>query len=261
MMAFDVASYTHPGRHEENQDALWAHEGEGRVLACVCDGLGGMGGGAQAAQFCAEALLAGAKALPEDTGPAELAALLGEVHEAFLEEKHRRPALGPARSTAVLALLQNSRLVWANAGDSRLYLFGGMDLRAASEDHSAAYTEYRHGAISYGDIRMADTRSVLTACLGDERPFSAHSGEAELKPGDGVLLCSDGFWQYVLEGEMGIDLCKSRGAEDWLWLMLNRLVARSFLDGDNLSAVCCRSLNATENAMETTQGEEENLGN
>lgn len=254
-MGWDIARYTHPGRHEENQDAIAVWEADGRLSACVCDGLGGMGGGAQAAGFCVSALAEKMESMPGEPTTEWLEEQLAAVHRALIEEKRNVPALGRARSTAVVAVLYKGKLVWSNVGDSRLYLFRGMDLQAASEDDSAAYAEYRHGAMTYGDIRMADTRNVLTACLGDERDVDPHSGLAELKPGDGVLLCSDGFWQYVLEGEMGADLCKSKTAEAWLKLMLNRLAGRSQLDGDNLSAVCCRVADAPQREEEETLGD------
>lgn len=254
-MGRDVARFTHPGRHNENQDTIDIWEGGSGLIACVCDGLGGMGGGARASRFCAEGFLEKAKALSGKITAGLLAEQLVAVHEALMDKKQKSPGFGQARSTAVVVALDGARLAWAGVGDSRLYVFRGMDMELASDDDSAAYAEYRHGAMTYGDIRMADTRNVLTACLGDEREITPHSGEAELLPGDGILLCSDGFWQYVLEGEMGVDLCKSQTAQDWLSLMLNRLAGRSFLDGDNLSAICCRLTDGPPREEEKTIGD------
>ena len=240
MMIWDMAQYANPGRHEENQDTIRVTETDTRVIACICDGLGGMGSGKDASLFCAEAvidILEESCGVPDEHG---FSNTVLKVHKALLALKQENPALKQARSTVAAIAVENDKLVWANVGDTRLYLFRGMDIERCSVDHSAAYIEYEHGALTYGGIRMADTRGVLTACLGDERDFEPYTGEAQLLPGDGLLLCTDGFWQYVLETEMGADLCKSETAQQWLSLMLNRLVGRSMLDGDNLTAFALR---------------------
>lgn len=239
-MHINIAQYTHPGGHEENQDVLCAETAGQRLYACICDGLGGMGSGKKAAEFCAKLIQERAANLPKTATSQQLADILSQTHKEFVRFLQKKALPGQARTTAVLALMQNSRLYWANVGDSRLYLFRGIEMALCSTDDTAAYAEYRHGALAFEDIRMADTRSVLTACLGDGREPVPHSGEIALLPGDGILLCSDGFWQYVRETEMGVDLCKAASALDWLGYMLNRAAQRSMLDGDNLSAFACQ---------------------
>ena len=59
-----------------------------------------------------------------------------------------------------------------------------------------------------------------------------------LQPGDAFLLCSDGFWEYVLEEEMEVDLSKAGSAEDWADFMLVRLLNRVHGDYDNYTVVC-----------------------
>ena len=93
---------------------------------------------------------------------------------------------------------------------------------------------------------MHPHRSRLTACIGEERAAQPHAEFFTLSPDDALLLCSDGFWQYVYETEMEIDLLKSCGAEDWLARMLIRLVHRSRLTGDNLTVLACRLGNQDE---------------
>ena len=51
------------------------------------------------------------------------------------------------------------------------------------------------------------------------------------KSGDAFILCSDGFWENILEEEMEIDLSKSSSAQEWVEYMLVRLLLR--LDGTN----------------------------
>jgi serine/threonine protein phosphatase PrpC len=61
--------------------------------------------------------------------------------------------------------------------------------------------------------------------------------EAVLQSGDSFLLCTDGFWEYVYEIEMEIDLSKSRTPAAWLEYMLKRHYARVPENCDNYTAV------------------------
>jgi serine/threonine protein phosphatase PrpC len=117
---------------------------------------------------------------------------------------------------------------------------GLLELVAISPDDSAGYAAYLRGETDHEGIRLFDARDTLTASLGGEREPLPHTGTAQLGPGDAVLVCSDGFWEYVFDVEMLADLTKATGTEEWLRLMLLRLTQRSYLAGDALSAVACR---------------------
>lgn len=230
----DVAVYTHPCGHSRNYDSLQYRLEDGSLFAALCDGLNGTGAGDQASSFCAGALL---PLMMEGAMPDE--ALL-QVKDAFHARQRAAIQLKNACTTACALRMAGGACAWANIGDSRLYHFSGGAILHQSVDDSAAYTAYLAGAVPYEGIRMHPRRSRLTACIGEEREARPHAESFDLSPGDALLVCSDGFWQYVYETEMGIDLLKSYGAKDWLRLMLIRLAHRSRLEGDNLTVLACR---------------------
>jgi serine/threonine protein phosphatase PrpC len=239
----DHAWFTHPGGHVENQDALRLDVGAGRWFAIVCDGLGGMAEGAAAAEICADAIAHGLVTGDEqgEAGSARVRDAIGQAvsgaHLALVDAQAASPPLKQARATAAVAVIAGGFLTWGNVGDSRIYRFTRAQGVEVSRDDSAGYAAFERGDVDYEGIRLYDGRSHLTAALGDDVAVTPHIGEVSLADGDGVLVCSDGFWQYVWDTEMGIDLAKSQGAADWLELMLLRLVQRSRLDGDNITAV------------------------
>ena len=57
-----------------------------------------------------------------------------------------------------------------------------------------------------------------------------------MESGDAFLLCTDGFWEYVTEGEMEVLLTKSARADDWLAALAARLLARAAPGNDNYTA-------------------------
>ncbi|MDD3920564.1 MAG: protein phosphatase 2C domain-containing protein [Eubacteriales bacterium] len=229
MAAF--ASYTHPGRHSRNFDFLQQGTKNGTLYALLCDGMNHTPGSDTVAQACINAafpaLLAGAA--PE--------AALQAGQDAVLRYKAQTPAAKCGCTTAAALVCSNSHCRFATVGDTRVYVFLQDALSYVSEDDSKAYEAYRARRICYEDIRLSPERTQLTACIGDTKPIVPHTGEAALQPGDAVLLCTDGFWQYLYETELQLDLIKFRHASDWLDTLLLRFTARSMLDGDNFTAL------------------------
>ncbi|MDR1441876.1 MAG: protein phosphatase 2C domain-containing protein [Bifidobacteriaceae bacterium] len=257
-MEFDRAWYTHPGSHHQNQDALEIAEEPGSFLAAaLCDGLGGMGGGREAGQFCAHQTighlhdavfqLRADGPVPEpgmcdrpgtgEPGANLAAAAITQTAAAFAELQSQDAGLVSARSTALALALTNRRLDWATIGDTRLYHFRSGHLATVSPDDSAGHAAFERGEVDHEGIRMWPGRGILTTCLGEDLPIEPHFGTVETQNGDAILACTDGLWQYVWDLEIEIDLVKSASAAEWLDAMLVRLVERSHLDGDNLTAL------------------------
>ena len=84
------------------------------------------------------------------------------------------------------------------------------------------------GEIDLSEIRGHEDRDRLLRSLGSEGSWKPAilADPVALEPTDVFLLCSDGFWEYVLEEEMQADLIASRTAEDWVHKMLRRLQNR-----------------------------------
>ena len=96
------------------------------------------------------------------------------------------------------------------------------------------------GDITPDQIRFDKNRNRLVYVLGMDS--GAQEELTLLEPpidGDAYLLCSDGFWEYIYEDEMETDLLEAQNADDWLSLMLSRIMARVSDGHDNLSAIVC----------------------
>jgi Serine/threonine protein phosphatase len=237
-MDLDYDFYTHTGGKSENQDCILVEETKDSFYAVLCDGLGGMMHGAEASAFCAQQLLEHLKQA-KNIDKKAMNAAFSSVQENFTAFQNKNNQYKNARSTACALVIKNDTAVWGNIGDTRIYHFSDGSMQNVSPDDSTGYAAFLRGEISHEEIREYDGRSTLTACLGDFRHIDPHIGSVQLGDTDMFLLCSDGFWQFVFSVEMLTDLCKSKSAKQWLNYMLLRLIQRSHLEDDNLTALTC----------------------
>ena len=233
-LTLSTATLSRAGGRDANEDAA-AHRDGCWVLA---DGLGGHAGGEVAARLAVDQVLGALAGAPLPTGEA-LAQAIADAHHAIQDHQDRDPRLERMRTTLVVLVSDGERALWAHVGDSRLYHFRGGRLRFQTADHSVPQALARAGEIRPDEIRFHEDRNRLLRTLGNEgeaRPTVSATQEP-LAPGDAFLLCTDGFWEYVTEGEMEVLLAKSTNADDWLQALAARLLARAAPGNDNYTAM------------------------
>jgi PPM family protein phosphatase len=230
---FETASVSRTGGRDYNEDAC-AHRGHCWVLA---DGLGGHGGGEVASAIAVETVLR----VQADTTPtaAGLAQAVRAANDALRKRQQAEQRLTGMRTTLVILASDGAMALWAHVGDSRLYHFRGGELASQTEDHSVPQALAKAGEISPAEIRHHEDRNRLLRTLGaDEEPRpTVLPGPVPLARSDAFLLCTDGFWEYVTEQEMEVDLHKAATPEEWLDFMVGRLMARAEPDNDNYTAM------------------------
>ena len=141
------------------------------------------------------------------------------------------------KTTVVTLMVEQDRAIWAHVGDSRLYHFLNKKLVFQTRDHSVAQIGVMLGEITVDQIRFHEDRNRVLRALGQGDDLKVECKEQALEAGShAFLLCSDGFWEYVLEPEMEADLAEAADPEDWLERMRRRLAARVPADNDNNTA-------------------------
>lgn len=227
------ASYSDQGGREYNEDTVRLRQTDGESLCAVlADGLGGHGGGDLASQKAAQVIAGG---WTRGATPDQLIRLTQEANAQILA---MQTPLCRMKTTVVVLSVSAERTAYAYAGDSRLYHFADGKLRWQSRDHSASQIAVFLGQIRPEEIRFHADRSRIFRALGQEDSPGAEGGLLELRPGrNAFLLCSDGFWEYVLEAEMEQTLRDSATPEAWLNAMRRLLEGRVPPDNDNNSAI------------------------
>jgi serine/threonine protein phosphatase PrpC len=204
----------------------------------LCDGLGGHGGGANASQLAVDTILQCFQSSPEVSAKA-LESYLSAANQVIVSHQASDPSLARMASTAVVLVSDFHQALWAHIGDSRLYHFREGRVIGQTKDHSVAQALADSGDISPAQIRFHPDRSSLRRSLGkaEQAQPVVLPAPAAVQAGDAFLLASDGFWEYVTETEMEVELSKAMTPGDWLRTMERRLRAKASADFDNYSAV------------------------
>lgn len=232
MVHFHTSEYTNIGGRQRNEDSvagrLWEEDG---LCLVVADGLGGHGGGELASQTVCRTICQNwnGSATPET-----LVTLLTMAHGNVLNIQTPQCAM---KSTAVVLAVRGNQAAWAHVGDTRLYHFLDGALIFQTRDHSASQLAVMLGDITPREIRFHEDRNRVLRALGQEGELTVEASRAVLEPGrHAFLLCSDGFWEYVLEEEMAADLAACTDEDDWISRMQKRLALRIPPDNDNNTA-------------------------
>lgn len=228
----NIATYTDIGARPVNEDTVkYVKSAGGNLCVVVADGLGGHGGGQTASQITADIICDG---WGGSTDGVRLLELIEKAHKEVLARQTKTCMM---KSTVTSLLLSREHATWAHAGDSRIYHFFDGHLVFQTKDHSASQVAVALGQIKPSQIRFHEDRSRVLKAVGQEGTLTPECGGEDLKPGKhAFLLCTDGFWEYVLEHEMEVDLRMASSPEDWLERMRKRLAFQIPPDNDNNTA-------------------------
>lgn len=105
-------------------------------------------------------------------------------------------------TTITLALVAGDRAVVGNVGDSRAYLLRDGALRRISKDHSLVQRLVDLGQIAPEDVYTHPQRNAVLRSLGDKPDIEVDVFVERLRPGDALLLTSDGQWEMTRDDQM-----------------------------------------------------------
>jgi len=148
-----------------NQDAILQET----TSFAVCDGMGGHAGGEVASAAAVSALRS---SLMTTTTAEGLREAIVAANDAVLAAGEGKPELVGMGTTCVAAVLvgtnDGDRLLLANVGDSRGYLFRRGELSQVTEDHSMVAQLIRDGLLDQAEAASHPQRHVITRVLGLE---------------------------------------------------------------------------------------------
>ena len=238
-LRFETAMVSEPGGRPYNEDACGYYTSDRGSCWVLADGAGGHGGGDTASRTAVSQILADFTQGPSIRHD-DLARLVERANDAILDAQLTAPELADMRTTLALVAIdpEASLATWANAGDSRVYLFRGARMIYRSRDHSVVQEMIDAGLVGRDASRTHPHRNVLTSGLGGgDVSLNLSEQPMRVNPGDVFMLCSDGFWEYVEEPDMERTLAQSEGPEGWLEAMTAVLRERAPAGSDNFTSL------------------------
>lgn len=189
-----IRSYgiSHVGRVRSNNEDSFAERPEMGLYA-VADGMGGAHAGELASRIAVDTLVDRIGQAGSEAGLSELAEAVVQANRAVRSEAEDRPELAGMGTTVVAVLADAGRAFVVNVGDSRAYLARDGTLELVTSDHSWVNEVGRGLGLTDDQLRTHPYRNVLTKAVGAEDELEPQRIQIEFRPGDTLLLCSDGL--------------------------------------------------------------------
>ena len=245
-LSLQFAGDTNAGsKRDHNEDCFAAEPGLGLWL--VADGVGGHAAGEVASDLVRRTII------DRVTAGDSLVDAIARSHEVLIGEIEQRDvstALGMG-STVVVARIEDSDYEVAWVGDSRAYLYSGQ-LQQLSTDHTRVHELLAQGAITPEQAYSHPERHVLTQCLGIGKDLRIAPGSVfgTLKPGEQLLLCSDGLTDELSDSVIGGLLATNNTPKAQVDALIHS--ALDMGGSDNVSVVVVGDFTRSNEDLETT---------
>jgi len=168
----------------------------------VADGVGGLPGGAEAAQTTVDEIAASLRNVPPDETPDLTAIVQRANREVHLLGANFSPGMGIG-STLTFGYVRGGILYLAHVGDSRCYGWRNHEFILLTDDHSveneARLRRARGEVIYYHEVN----RNALTRCIGQPGMPAVDLISRPVQAGDRYLFCTDGVTRLIRDSELG----------------------------------------------------------
>jgi serine/threonine protein phosphatase PrpC len=226
------------GFADPNDQAFLAHGG---FLAIVCDGMGGMEHGDAASRTAVRAFLeAYRRKLPEESIPA---ALDRSVHEANFQVVSMARSMGMVEgigTTLVAVAMHEASLYFISVGDSGIFHCSGGQFQMINRPH--VFANLLDAAVARGTLSQEDAlnhpeRESLTSYIGSETlaEIDRNLEPYPLRPGDTILLASDGMFKVLNPDEIRMSL--QGPGTGWPEMLVQQTLAKQREYQDNITVL------------------------
>ena len=196
---FEAFGLSDPGCVRSNNEDYLIPDAP-RGIFIVADGMGGANAGEYASRLSAETLY---EYLLNNGQPGKLDSVdigFAEANKAVRRAAGESPDLDGMGTTMVVARgLSGAQVEVASVGDSRACLLSGGELSLLTEDQTWVAEVGSRLGLSEEALRRHPMRHVLTMAVGASPELRIFKHTVTVRPGDQILLCSDGLHGVVEE--------------------------------------------------------------
>ena len=198
-----------------NQDFVYCSDrpvGNLPNVFIVADGMGGHKAGDMASRFTVETFIKTITDSDENDPITLIDKAIRTVNNQLILKSRESDDYEGMGTTLVVASITDSVLHVANIGDSRLYITGE-EIQQITRDHSLVEEMVSMGKIERKDARTHEQKNIITRAIGASEEVIPDFFNVDLKPGDRILLCSDGLTnmiednviKYIIQNNISIE--------------------------------------------------------
>jgi protein phosphatase len=214
-MRIAYQAVTDVGRKRKgNEDALFLNPEQ--KLFVVADGMGGHAAGEVASKVAVDSinefvcLTSGDEEITWPFGLDEnfsydgnrLKTAIRHANRKVLETTKEKTEYEGMATTVAAVLVDGDTANIGHVGDSRIYLFSEGAFTQLTSDHSWVNEQIQSGVISPDQARGHPLRNVVTRALGGKADLVVDMQTRKMKPGEILLLCSDGLTTMVPDDDI-----------------------------------------------------------
>lgn len=209
MTTLRAAALTDIGRVRQRNEDRYLLDLETRVFG-VADGVGGLPGGADAAQRAVDEVAAAIR----ESGPnPNYTSLVHQVNASVHALGYKlSPSMGIG-TTLTFGHIVGNLFHISHVGDSRCYAYRQGRIQMLTEDHSVENEAKARRARGETVYYHEANRNALTRCIGQPSAPKVDLIDRPLERGDRYLFCTDGVTRLVRDSEL-CDMIDADAAPD-----------------------------------------------
>lgn len=212
---------THVGKVRiKNEDSFYAPKNNSELpkLYIVADGMGGHRGGDIASQRAVEVVSSYINGnISEHQNDEQIKELLrcsiNEANRRIYAESLENADLSGMGTTLTMGLFYEDKVYIGHIGDSRAYRIRENKIELLTRDHSLIWQLMEEGKLSAEEMTTHPMKNVITQALGTDELVEPDITSFDVKPGDILVLCTDGLIN-MLDDEKIKDIVCNNNPED-----------------------------------------------
>lgn len=203
-------------------------------LFVVADGMGGHKAGDIASRFTVENLVTLIRESKEKDLISIINNAISDVNGKLFDKARESVDYEGMGTTLVVATISDKLLNVANVGDSRLYIVGD-DITQITRDHSLVEEMVSLGKLDRKAARVHEKKNYITRAIGGEKNVDAEMFSVDLKPGDRIIMCTDGLSNMVEDNDILNIVKRSASLEEAVEVLIK--TANDNGGKDNISVI------------------------
>ncbi len=206
---------TATGNRKYQQDAVYVSPGKilaanktTRILAVVCDGMGGMADGGRASQTAIQMMVQGFQRV-EKSAQLDIPAFFRQGIRAIDQVIYQFPKENGRGSGTTMAacIAEDNKLYWASVGDSRIYIIRGGQMWQVTKDHNYRLVLEKmiaNGRMTREEAEAQRQKEALISFLGmgNVNLMDINTAPFMMEYGDTIMLCSDGITKTLPDAQI-----------------------------------------------------------